>query len=1319
MASSADSIKDSAGAGDPEQNAASSEQKKPFDIKSALENAEFRSFNGGYGDTESIDHISPDEIERRYEAFENKKALEEVLPKFFDEHIKKDKKDLGFEWGEADKQELFEYLSQTARENPERLKEVIVEHKKLEAERKEVEEKDAALARLGEDLGAEEKSLLEKKGLLAEVSGGVRILGRARELVSKGKAAKKPEKERLASIKDIDARLKDIADQKKALGVVASGEDYRAAFRDARKRFFEDFEGAKKVNSAVLSRAWKETLSAFEGGKSSLESMEKAWAALERITELKDKLPPGTLEAATKEGVPQSFTPQFLEILQRDLDAAFDAVAGNMVSRALEKYKPGFKVVNELKEVLKPIAGRERIGGMRGEAVHTFVRGEVENYRNSLTERSAEIDEKIKSVGAAKNDARRELEQKKAYAFEKGAILSRKEKSDLDFKIAKIEEKISGMEAQVKELSGEKQGIGNKKLALGEFLAVSRAEAEKRATEAAVKEEERRAEEEKTRTLENFESQLKEKRNAYLAAYKEYKASKAPENKFPIGEYGLPVGIEHNRADKLYREYNQFLETYAKALYGYKKDELAKRGLSGEKLADELAEFQAADIFSKFFIGEQKALDMERAAIWPPKQRAIIFKGLERWAKIPKGWRWAISTVLATGVAVGGGLAATAGMAGVFMFASWRLGRIVLSGFTVAGANKLFERIATPMLVKARERGVDDLKKREGLVENLAAMREEYKKKLEEAAKREKRANIARFLVGVAAGGSIGALGGDLLEELTQKGWTAGKGLFEGAAETPVETGSAEILPSSEIELEHGNVKANFDKDGNVIGLNTQATFKDLSGTEYFSPGTEKIFEMRASAESPGTRELFEAGEKMIRMEGKNLGASIRLYEELQSAGRVKEAAYFKNQIDEIVSRLADERGAGFLNKEKLAEFWGQVKESEPPPPVPKMVPAETPHVETPVPAPAEEATEEAAPPPEAPPPPGVFAEETVPKIQDEGIEQPVHDADEKLAQSEPAPEPPGGEKKIFEAVPAETAEKFVERTGPPLDSSGRPIEIYGQKIEFDYGKNGEVLGIKTFPKEAGFPEKILHKYEAWDTDPDRFFTNGYQSRAGGRLDELLRRGGELDHTRKIYEQLEQKLAGSRPNLPYEQNPEMKYLEGRLRDQVESLERDFGRGIIDHSKLPEGVRNVVQMDIPFKNTEVGNVWLDFEYGNAHEVIGLKLPKEMLDYWEGFELVKSENKQQLIESWARASGASNPLDAVQHLRQMTKELLVESKLYEGMSRAGLAGKGFAEHMEFMRHDLERRLGEIQKVGVDVLDRDTMMPTLREMAEKRNI
>ncbi len=1244
MPTSADSIKDPAGAPGAEKDIVGGEAKKPFDLKAALDDPEFRNFSSGYGDAERVDKIPTEELGKRYEAFQNKKALEAALQNFFEEEINAN---LGVSLGSEGKRVLFEYLEKAARENPERLRELAAEWKAVEAKKKEIADNDALIARLGgeearaaklAELKTEEEKLYEQKkfgerymdpiraktdkarkflsspgttAISFFLSGGVWAFRKAEEKgllgikVKEGarerqKFEKMPEKERSEFFAGVDKKIAEFGMKRKGLeaasGRADAGKEYKALFDETRKAFFGAFEGTKAVYAAVLAKAWEEAAGSFAGGNLTLESGEKIQAALDRFQKIKDSLPPGVELPATRER---------LNEMQNSLNDAIESVSRNIVSSALEKYRPGVKVVNELEELLKPVEGKERLGARKGEAVHEFVRGEVEKHRDFLTERLTSIDAEIKAAEAAKNDARGELEYQKNSVFVRGPNIDRTEKDLLEFGIGRIEKKISGLDKQIKKLGMEKQNVEEKRLALGEFLAVSRAGAEKRAAEAAAKEADIKAEEDKKKIIENFEKQLKEKRGAYMAAYKEYRASKAPENKFPLGEYGLPVGIEYSRADKFYREYSQFLEAYAKTLYGHKKEELVKRGLSGEKLANELAEFQAVDIFSRFFINEQKDFDKEKAGIWPPKQRMALMKGLGKWSRLPKPVRWGISTALATGLAVAGGLAATGGAAGVLMFAGYRYGRVALSAFTVAGANKLFEKITRPLLVKSRERAIDELSRRENLVDNLVAMREEYKKVLEEAAKREKRANIAKFIVGVAAGGSAIVWGG-ALDHAFADASTAVTERWEAAA-TPPEA------PSSEFSFEHGSARAVFDKDGDIVNFETQTSFKGLDGTEYMSPAAKSHLDSVTPVSGSSMEgEVAEAGEQMLRMEGKHLAANIRLYHELQEAGKLKEAASLKGEIESQVARLTESRGADFLDKGKLTDFWGRVHEIPAPPGAPEAPPT-----------PAPEAIPESAP------------------VQPGSAEAP--------------PPPPG------EAI-----------------SSDRVV-VGDREITFTRGADGKITGIgeSRLGDEAIDAGRVLRG--GANESLKAKFAEQTTAELSGKWSDLQSEARELDERLQILKSIDRTA----------QRDAAEFLLKDIESRVAEIERDYGASALDRGRFPDYVERYLKEGVAKAGAEIEAMFPKIQ-GEGTEYFSKEINDRLHTRFRDSSLIEWEQADKELEAWARNFDqsmrefgelkAGNPVQAGQLLERLGKDIdAIEAKYGSGVINRSELPKYLEEYL----------------------------------------
>lgn len=215
-------------------------------------------------------------------------------------------------------------------------------------------------------------------------------------------------------------------------------------------------------------------------------------------------------------------------------------------------------------------------------------------------------------------------------------------------------------------------------------------------------------------------------------------------------------------------KYLQAKQEYAKVLYQKKARELAREGKSAEEIARELEIFGYEEIFQKLIVGEERALQEQCVADWPPKEKSLWRRAFEKWAKLPTGVRVLISTSAVVGaVAATGGFAAV-GLTGAALFAGSRYARGLASVGLAKAAGWGVEKIGGKIIEKKTKATQEEIDRefaeamRDGHTDVLGTLSEKYHQMFEKKAKMERYKLLAKIgaslSVGVGAAYGLGML---------------------------------------------------------------------------------------------------------------------------------------------------------------------------------------------------------------------------------------------------------------------------------------------------------------------------------------------------------------------------------------------------------------------------------------------------------------------------------------------------------------------------------------------------------------------------------
>ncbi len=194
-----------------------------------------------------------------------------------------------------------------------------------------------------------------------------------------------------------------------------------------------------------------------------------------------------------------------------------------------------------------------------------------------------------------------------------------------------------------------------------------------------------------------------------------------------------------------------FSEEQAKKILEAQMKKAEMRVWEGKVVETMKKEGKGLEEVFKFFLAnrewEQK-LEIEQI---PPREKSLLTKAFERYAKLPLGLRLAITTGIVTGaVALTGGFSAPA----LAVFAGYRYARGLGAVLAGKGVGLVVGRLGGKYIMRSHEKRLAELKTKI-TEENLELACQEYQKILQERLKKERILGISKLAVAVATG--IGA----------------------------------------------------------------------------------------------------------------------------------------------------------------------------------------------------------------------------------------------------------------------------------------------------------------------------------------------------------------------------------------------------------------------------------------------------------------------------------------------------------------------------------------------------------------------------------
>ncbi len=347
------SRKDKAPAGPTEAELKTQQDQK--DKESIFNDARFMKF---VDSDPSLDVDSNLEtLKKSHEAFKSKEKVSKEIQTIIKDDFKKD---IGLSFDKDESGQVAEaidkYLEQQLIESPERISELSSEIAKFRELNEKVTEQNKALEKLGgmEKLRAQQEAVQK----LASTKKSLQFM---RRYSTDHKAARESATENgidLANLKnqsiEIFRKFKEGEKTEVELNSLLSN------IKDLRGKIFDDLEpmeSIRELQQNKVDKRLKELTDPANKATKKVKGLDETRAFIDKLTEKGEYLPEGfDLDSFTEE-------------VDNNLDKAFT----KDLKSAVENIKDGSLTLNKMKEVLKPVFKREKLGGKTKEETETFI----------------------------------------------------------------------------------------------------------------------------------------------------------------------------------------------------------------------------------------------------------------------------------------------------------------------------------------------------------------------------------------------------------------------------------------------------------------------------------------------------------------------------------------------------------------------------------------------------------------------------------------------------------------------------------------------------------------------------------------------------------------------------------------------------------------------------------------------------------------------------------------------------------------------------------------------------------------------------------